>query len=190
MGLQRAPVDDHRDRGRGRHRRDALNAFSRYDYDFALAILLSIVAHRAWSASGERTGRAGGCAERGERYRRGLAAAHAARVARATGRPAGAAAFADGVVLARSTSSGSTSPTRRARSADLMRPHVAARAGRTVRAGRGPAAETINIATLGTAIAVVLSLPVAFLAALNTTLNRATYAAARVVMVASRSVDT
>jgi phosphonate transport system permease protein len=31
---------------------------------------------------------------------------------------------------------------------------------------------------------------VAFLAALNTTLNRATYAAARMVMVASRSVDT
>jgi phosphonate transport system permease protein len=54
----------------------------------------------------------------------------------------------------------------------------------------GPTLQTVNIATVGTALAVVLSLPVAFLAALNTTLNRATYAAARVVMVVSRSVDT
>jgi phosphonate transport system permease protein len=53
-----------------------------------------------------------------------------------------------------------------------------------------PMLQTINIATVGTALAIVLSLPVAFLAALNTTLNRATYAAARMVMVASRSVDT
>ncbi len=54
----------------------------------------------------------------------------------------------------------------------------------------GPTLQTINIATVGTALAVVLSLPVAFLAALNTTFNRATYAAARAVMVVSRSVDT
>jgi phosphonate transport system permease protein len=54
----------------------------------------------------------------------------------------------------------------------------------------GPLIQTINIATLGTALAIVLSLPVALLAALNTTLNRATYAAARLVMVVSRSVDT
>jgi phosphonate transport system permease protein len=54
----------------------------------------------------------------------------------------------------------------------------------------GPTLQTINIATVGTALAVALSLPVAFLAALNTTFNRATYAAARAVMVVSRSVDT
>jgi phosphonate transport system permease protein len=53
-----------------------------------------------------------------------------------------------------------------------------------------PTLQTINIATVGTALAIVLSLPVALLAALNTTLNRTTYAAARVVMVLSRSVDT
>jgi phosphonate transport system permease protein len=54
----------------------------------------------------------------------------------------------------------------------------------------GPLAQTINIATLGTAVAVVLSLPVALFAALNTTPNRATYALARLAMVVSRSVDT
>jgi phosphonate transport system permease protein len=53
-----------------------------------------------------------------------------------------------------------------------------------------PTVQTINIATVGTALAIVLSLPVAFLAALNTTFNRTTYAAARVIMVVSRSVDT
>ncbi|HSF07449.1 MAG TPA: phosphonate ABC transporter, permease protein PhnE [Methylomirabilota bacterium] len=54
----------------------------------------------------------------------------------------------------------------------------------------GPLVQTINIATLGTALAIALSLPVALLAALNTTLNRATYGLARLVMVVSRSVDT
>jgi len=54
----------------------------------------------------------------------------------------------------------------------------------------GPLIQTVNIATLGTALAVLLSIPVAFLAALNTTLNRGTYAFARFVMVVSRSVDT
>jgi phosphonate transport system permease protein len=54
----------------------------------------------------------------------------------------------------------------------------------------GPLVQTVNIATLGTAGAVLLSIPVAVLAALNTTPHRATYALARVVMVVSRSVDT
>jgi phosphonate transport system permease protein len=54
----------------------------------------------------------------------------------------------------------------------------------------GPTLQTLNIATVGTALAVGLSLPVAVLAALNTTLNRVTYAAARFTMVVSRSVDT
>ncbi len=54
----------------------------------------------------------------------------------------------------------------------------------------GPLIQTVNIATLGTALAIALSLPVALLAALNTTPNRATYGLARVVMVLSRSVDT
>ncbi|MGH7323939.1 MAG: phosphonate ABC transporter, permease protein PhnE [Candidatus Rokuibacteriota bacterium] len=54
----------------------------------------------------------------------------------------------------------------------------------------GPLIQTVNIATLGTALAIALSLPVALLAALNTTPNRATYGLARVIMVLSRSVDT
>jgi len=53
-----------------------------------------------------------------------------------------------------------------------------------------PLAQTINIATLGTVAAVVMSLPLAFFAALNTTPGRAAYALARVVIVVSRSVDT
>jgi phosphonate transport system permease protein len=53
-----------------------------------------------------------------------------------------------------------------------------------------PLIQTVNIATLGTAVAIALSIPVALLAARNTTLNGATYGAARVVMVLSRSVDT
>jgi phosphonate transport system permease protein len=53
-----------------------------------------------------------------------------------------------------------------------------------------PLVQTINIATLGTAVAVVLSVPIAVLAARNTTPNRATYALGRFVMVVSRSVDT
>jgi phosphonate transport system permease protein len=52
-----------------------------------------------------------------------------------------------------------------------------------------PLIQTINIATLGPALAVLLSIPVAFLAARNTTFNRATYALGRVVMSVSRSVD-
>jgi phosphonate transport system permease protein len=53
-----------------------------------------------------------------------------------------------------------------------------------------PLVQTINIATLGTALAIALSLPVALFAALTTTPTRATYALARLVMVVSRSVDT
>ena len=52
-----------------------------------------------------------------------------------------------------------------------------------------PLIQTINIATLGTMLAVLLSIPVAFLAARNTTFNWATYALGRVVMSVSRSVD-
>jgi phosphonate transport system permease protein len=53
-----------------------------------------------------------------------------------------------------------------------------------------PSLQTLNIATLGTALAIALSLPIAFLAATTTTPSRATYALARLVMVVSRSVDT
>lgn len=54
----------------------------------------------------------------------------------------------------------------------------------------GPLVQTINIATLGTAVAVALSVPVAILAAVNTTPHRLAYAFARLVMVVSRSIDT
>ena len=53
-----------------------------------------------------------------------------------------------------------------------------------------PLVETIHIATLGTAIAVVFSLPVAFLAARNTTANRTTWLVGRGILVVSRSVNT
>jgi phosphonate transport system permease protein len=53
-----------------------------------------------------------------------------------------------------------------------------------------PLVQTINIATLGTAVAIVLAVPVAFFAALNTSPRRVTYALARVVIVVTRSVDT
>ncbi|MBI4195213.1 MAG: phosphonate ABC transporter, permease protein PhnE [Betaproteobacteria bacterium] len=53
-----------------------------------------------------------------------------------------------------------------------------------------PLIETIHIATLGTAIAVVLSVPLAFLAARNTTANELTWAIGRALLVASRSVNT
>ncbi|HEV8436475.1 MAG TPA: phosphonate ABC transporter, permease protein PhnE [Methylomirabilota bacterium] len=52
-----------------------------------------------------------------------------------------------------------------------------------------PLVQTINIATLGTAVALVLALPVAVLAARNTTWNRPSYLAGRFVIVVSRSVD-
>lgn len=53
-----------------------------------------------------------------------------------------------------------------------------------------PLVETIHIATLGTAIAVVFSIPLAFLAARNTTANGFTWAVGRALLVASRSVNT
>lgn len=53
----------------------------------------------------------------------------------------------------------------------------------------GPLLQTVNIATLGTTVAVLLALPVAFLAARNTTFNRATYLVGRLLIVVSRSVD-
>jgi phosphonate transport system permease protein len=53
-----------------------------------------------------------------------------------------------------------------------------------------PLIETIHIATLGTLIALVFSLPVAFLAARNTTANDFTWAIGRAILVASRSVNT
>ncbi len=53
-----------------------------------------------------------------------------------------------------------------------------------------PLIETLHIATLGTAIAVVLSVPLAFLAARNTTLNGFTWGIGRALLVASRSVNT
>ncbi len=52
-----------------------------------------------------------------------------------------------------------------------------------------PLIQTINIATLGTSLAVLLSIPIAFLAARNTTFNWASYALGRVLMSVSRSVD-
>ncbi len=52
-----------------------------------------------------------------------------------------------------------------------------------------PLIQTINIATLGTAVAVLLSIPVALLAAHTTTFNWATYALGRVVIAVSRVVD-
>ncbi len=53
-----------------------------------------------------------------------------------------------------------------------------------------PLIETIHIATLGTVIAVVLALPVAFLAARNTTANQFTWLIGRAILVGSRSVNT
>jgi phosphonate transport system permease protein len=53
-----------------------------------------------------------------------------------------------------------------------------------------PLLETIHIATLGTVIALVLSVPLAFLAARNTTANSFTWALGRALLVASRSVNT
>ncbi|RKF14875.1 phosphonate ABC transporter, permease protein PhnE [Roseovarius spongiae] len=50
--------------------------------------------------------------------------------------------------------------------------------------------ETVNIATFATALAVLLSLPVAYIAAQNTTPNRATLWLGRLILVTSRSVNT
>ncbi|HEX6005956.1 MAG TPA: phosphonate ABC transporter, permease protein PhnE [Burkholderiales bacterium] len=53
-----------------------------------------------------------------------------------------------------------------------------------------PLIETVHIATLGTLIALALSVPLAFLAARNTTANGFTWAMGRALLVASRSVNT
>ncbi|WP_018690440.1 phosphonate ABC transporter, permease protein PhnE [Ahrensia kielensis] len=50
--------------------------------------------------------------------------------------------------------------------------------------------ETVNIATFATVLGVLLSLPVAYLAAQNTTPNRATLWLGRLILVTSRSVNT
>jgi phosphonate transport system permease protein len=50
--------------------------------------------------------------------------------------------------------------------------------------------ETVNIATIATGAGVILSLPVAYIAAQNTTPNRATLWLGRVILVTSRSVNT
>lgn len=50
--------------------------------------------------------------------------------------------------------------------------------------------ETVNIATFATALAVLMALPVAYIAAQNTTPNRATLWLGRLILVTSRSVNT
>ncbi|SNZ08388.1 phosphonate ABC transporter, permease protein PhnE [Cohaesibacter gelatinilyticus] len=50
--------------------------------------------------------------------------------------------------------------------------------------------QTINIATIATAFAIIISLPVALIAAQNTTPNRATLWLGRFILVSSRSVNT
>lgn len=53
----------------------------------------------------------------------------------------------------------------------------------------GPVWDTINIATLGTAMALVMAVPVAFLAARNTTPHGTVRAAALFIIVSSRSIN-
>ena len=53
-----------------------------------------------------------------------------------------------------------------------------------------PLLETVHIATLGTAATLFIALPIAFLAARNTTPNAVTWFIARFILVASRSVNT
>ena len=53
-----------------------------------------------------------------------------------------------------------------------------------------PLIETVHIATLGTAVTVVIAFPIAFLAARNTTFNATTWFIGRFILVASRSVNT
>lgn len=52
-----------------------------------------------------------------------------------------------------------------------------------------PLIETINIAILGTALAILLSLPVAYIAADNTTPNRVSYLLGKFIISATRSVN-
>ncbi|MDQ7776994.1 MAG: phosphonate ABC transporter, permease protein PhnE [Paracoccus aminovorans] len=53
-----------------------------------------------------------------------------------------------------------------------------------------PLIETIHIATLGTMISIIFALPVAFLAARNTSLNATTWLIGRGILVLSRSINT
>lgn len=53
-----------------------------------------------------------------------------------------------------------------------------------------PLLETVHIATLGTAVTVIIAFPVAFLAAQNTTFNALTWFIGRFILVSSRSVNT
>lgn len=52
-----------------------------------------------------------------------------------------------------------------------------------------PLIETVNIAILGTMLAVLISLPIAYMGAENTTPNRLTYAFGKFMIVATRSVN-
>lgn len=52
----------------------------------------------------------------------------------------------------------------------------------------GPLISTVNIAVVGTMLAIVMALPVAYIGATNTTPNRTTYALGKVIIVTSRSV--
>lgn len=52
----------------------------------------------------------------------------------------------------------------------------------------GPMIQTVNIAVVGTMLAIVMALPVAYLGANNTTPNRVTYALGKFIIVTSRSV--
>ena len=54
----------------------------------------------------------------------------------------------------------------------------------------GPLLETIHIATLGTAVTVVIAFPIAFLSARNTSPNVVTWFIGRFILVTSRSVNT
>jgi phosphonate transport system permease protein len=54
----------------------------------------------------------------------------------------------------------------------------------------GPLIETIHIATLGTAVTIIIAFPIAFLAARNTTFNGFTWFVGRFILVTSRSVNT
>lgn len=53
-----------------------------------------------------------------------------------------------------------------------------------------PLIQTVHIATIGTLAAVVLAVPVAFLAARNTSANGVTWAIGRAILVGSRSINT
>ena len=53
----------------------------------------------------------------------------------------------------------------------------------------GPLIETINMAILGTGLAIVMAIPIAYIGAENTSFNRYTYALGKFIIVATRSVN-